>query len=86
MISDLAGVGQGVRDSNAWLAVLTGNALSAAYYAGDALGSVNGWMRFISGALFALGMVWMAFPYLDRSMADAAAQIEAKFSRAGVNL
>ncbi len=32
-ISDLAGIGQGFRDSNAWLAVLTGNALPATFYA-----------------------------------------------------
>ena len=86
MVSDLAGLGQGFRDSNAWLAVLTGNALPATFYAGDALGSFNCWMRLISGALFALGVVWMAFPYLDRAMTDSAAQIEAKFSHARLRL
>jgi hypothetical protein len=43
-------------------------------------------MRLITGALFALGVVWLAFPYLERMMADAAAQIESKFSRAGLRL
>ena len=86
MVSDLAGIGQGFRDSNAWLAALTGNSLPAAFYAGDALGSFNGWMRLISGALFALGIVWLAFPYLDQSLSAAAAQIKAKFERAGLHL
>lgn len=86
MVSDAAGLGQGFRDSNAWLAVVTGNALPAAFYAGDALGSFNGWMRLITGALFALGVVWLAFPNLERMMDDAAAQIEAKFERAGLRL
>ena len=84
--SDLAGLGQGFRDSNAWLAALTGNALPAAFYAGDSLGSFNSWMRLITGALFALGIAWLALPYLDAAMADTSAQIEAKFSRAGLRL
>ena len=86
MVSDFAGLGQGFRDSNAWLANLTGNALPATFYAGDALGSFNCWMRLITGALFALGVVWLAFPYLQQMMADSAAQIEAKFARAGLRL
>jgi uncharacterized membrane protein len=86
MVSDLAGLGQGFRDSNAWLAVLTGNRLPAAFYAGDALGSFNSWMRLISGVFFALGIVWLAFPYFEQMMVDAAVQIEAKFGRAGRRL
>src|SRR5690606_31561517 len=38
-LSDLAGIGQGFRYTNAWLAGLTGNILPAWFYAGDALGS-----------------------------------------------
>ncbi|MEP7359736.1 MAG: DUF2085 domain-containing protein [Anaerolineales bacterium] len=86
LVSDLAGIGRGFRDSNAWLAALTGNSLPAAFYAGDALGSFNGWMRQISGVLFALGMVWLAFPYLDQSLSAAADQIKAKFDQAGLQL
>lgn len=86
MVSDLAGIGQGFRDSNAWLAALTGNSLPAAFYAGDALGSFNGWMRLISGALFALGIVWLAFPYIHQSLSAAADQVKAKFERAGLHL
>ena len=86
MVSDVAGLGQGFRDSNAWLAALTGNSLPAAFYAGDALGSFNSLMRLVSGVFFALGIVWLAFPYFEQMMADAAAQIEAKFGRAGLRL
>ncbi|MBI2332660.1 MAG: DUF2085 domain-containing protein, partial [Chloroflexi bacterium] len=46
-ISDLAGIGLGFRDTNAWLALLTNHALPATFYAGDALGSFNSIMRFI---------------------------------------
>ncbi len=67
LVSDLAGLGQGFRDSNAWLAILTGNVWPASFYAGDALGSFNSWMRAVTGVLFALGAVWFAYPYLDDS-------------------
>lgn len=64
-VSDLAGLGQGFRDTNAWLAVLTGNGLPAAFYAGDALGSFNSWMRLITGALFGISIGFWALPYLE---------------------
>jgi uncharacterized membrane protein len=85
-ISDLAGIGHGFRDSNAWLAALTGNIFPAAFYAGDALGSFNSWMRILTGVLFALGTVWIAFPQVALAMDDARRSIEAKFARAGIPL
>lgn len=63
-ISDFAGIGQGFRDTNAWLAALTNYALPATFYAGDALGSVNSILRFITGLLAGLGIVWLAFPFI----------------------
>lgn len=83
-VSDLAGIGQGFRDSNAWLAALTGDALPATFYAGDALGSFNSWMRLITGVLFGLGVLWLAFPYLDAATHDVVREIELKFSRASL--
>lgn len=64
MVSDFAGIGNGFRDTNAWLAVLTNNAFSATFYAGDALGSFNSLMRFITGLLAGIAIVWLAFPYI----------------------
>ncbi len=63
-ISDLAGIGQGFRDTNKWLAVLTNHVFPASFYAGDALGSFNSIMRFITGLLAGLGISWLAFPYI----------------------
>ena len=65
LFSDLAGIGQGFRDSNAWLAALTQQAFSASFYAGDAWGSFNSLMRLFTGISFGLGIVWFGFPYLD---------------------
>ena len=62
-VSDLAGIGQGFRDTNSWLAVLTGHVFPAGFYAGDALGSFNSWMRLLTGILAGLAIVWLAFPY-----------------------
>ncbi len=69
-ISDLAGIGQGFRDSNLWLAALTNNALSPTFYAGDALGSFNSWMRLLTGVLAGLGIAWFVFPYMFQSQAQ----------------
>ncbi len=67
MLSDFAGIGQGFRDTNQWLAVLTNHLFPITFYAGDALGSFNSWMRFITGILAGLGIVWLAFPNLEDS-------------------
>ena len=68
-VSDLVGIGQGFRDTNQWLAMLTNNAFSALFYAGDALGSFNSIMRLITGLLAGLGIVWLAFPYIFQTQA-----------------
>jgi uncharacterized membrane protein/YHS domain-containing protein len=67
-ISDLSGIGEGFRSSNAWLASLTGNAFSAAFYAGDAFASFNSWMRLLTGLLFGAGVVWFAFPFMEQEI------------------
>ena len=65
MVSDLAGLGLGFRESNIRLAQLTQYVFPQNFYAGDMLGSLNSWMRLITGALFALGVVWFAFPKME---------------------
>ena len=67
--SDFAGIGQGFRDTNQWLAILTNNAFPPSFYAGDALGSFNSIMRLITGLLAGLGIVWLAFPYIFQTQA-----------------
>jgi uncharacterized membrane protein len=84
LVSDLAGIGDGFRDSNAWLAALTNNAFPTPFYAGDALGSFNSWMRLITGVLFGLGIVWFGFPYMNATFVDIASSLKAKFQRTGL--
>jgi uncharacterized membrane protein len=69
-VSDLYGIGQGFRDTNAWLAALTAHAFPAGFYAGDALGSFNSWMRLLTGVLAGFGLAWFAFPYMEASFAE----------------
>jgi uncharacterized membrane protein len=69
MVSDFSGIGQGFRDTNLWLSNLTENAFPAAFYAGDAWGSFNSMMRLLTGFLFALGVVWFSFPYMQEALA-----------------
>ncbi len=83
-ISDLAGLSQGFRYQNAWLAALTGNALPPSFYAGDALGSFNSWMRLLTGVLFGAGSVWFAFPHLLKYFNGMALILEKQFERAGL--
>ncbi len=82
-ISDFAGIGQGFRYTNEWLAALTNNVFAPTFYTGDTLGSFNSWMRLISGILFGLGVVWFGFPYLEEAAADTVRALKAKFRRAG---
>jgi uncharacterized membrane protein len=82
-ISDLAGIGQGFRDTNMWLAQMTGNYFSNSFYVGDTLGSFNSWARLITGLLFGLAIVWLAYPYMKDFFADYAHELEAKLERAG---
>lgn len=69
-VSDLAGIGQGFRDNNLWLANLTQYAVPTNFYVGDALGSFNAWMRIITGILAGLGLVWFGFPYIAEAFSS----------------
>jgi uncharacterized membrane protein len=65
MISDLWGVEQGFRQTNLWLVALTNDALPGSFYHGNALGSFNSLMRWLSGILVGFAVVWFGFPYLN---------------------
>ena len=76
-LSDMAGIGQGFRDTNIWLQVLTNNVFPITFYQGDALGSFNSWMRLITGTLLGIPLVGFAFPYVNDSFADTVHRSEA---------
>jgi uncharacterized membrane protein len=75
--------GAGFRDANVWLQQLTNNALPMSFYAGDALGSFNSIMRLLTGVLFGIASVWLAFPYADAAFGEVREELEDKFRRMG---
>ena len=84
MINDIvAGTsGTGFRDTNAWLALLTGNIFPSWFYVGDAFGSFNSDMRWITGVLFGLTTVWFIFPIIEAGMRDVQMNATQKLQRA----
>src|SRR5262245_23134773 len=56
----------GIRTDNVWLVVLTGNLLAPAFYASDAIGSFNWWVRLLTGLLVGFAFVRQVYPLLDR--------------------
>ncbi len=86
MLSDLAGIGQGFRDANAWLVSLTGSIFPSTFYAGDALGSFNSWARLISGLFFGVAIAWLVYPNLKDTFADYASKIEDQLTKAGLKV
>jgi uncharacterized membrane protein len=78
VISDFSGIGQGFRDSNLWLAQLTNFRFQSSFYAGDALGSFNSWMRLFSGITFGAGVVLFGFPYVEEIFEDNLNRMTAK--------
>ncbi len=66
--SDLAGIGQGFRYANLWLAQVTLHIFPLSFYSGETFGSFNSLMRLLSGILFGMGIVWYTYPYLDHAI------------------
>lgn len=83
-LSDLqagANFGSGFRDANIWLVQLTNNAFPASFYAGDGLGSFNSIMRILTGVLFGIASVWLAFPYAEAAFAEAREELDYRLKK-----
>lgn len=57
-----------LREQNPWAVFLTGGALPTWFYVGDAVGSLNWWLRTLTGILFGLTLVLVAYPWIEREM------------------
>jgi len=82
VVSEVTGLG--FRDTNTWAAWLTGGVFSPAFYAGAGIGSLNWLLRTLTGALFGLASVWLAYPLLEMGLADIRQQLETRLTRAGL--
>ncbi len=54
-----------LRTENHWAVVLTGNIFPRWFYAGDAVGTLNWWLRTVTGAVFGLGLVFTIYPWIE---------------------
>lgn len=84
MISDAIHFSFGFRDSNAWLATLTGNLFAPNFYAGDAIGSFNWWLRLLTGMLAGFATAWLIYPPLEKGFAHMRRSLEVKLRDASV--
>ncbi len=78
LMSDAISFGSGFRYTNAWLATLTGGAFAPTFYAGDAIGSFNWWMRLLTGLLAGFAMVWLFYPHLENGFVEIRQSLEIK--------
>ena len=62
----------GVRETNNWLAAITGHAFAPTFYAGDSIGSFNWWARLISGIVAGFAFTRLVYPYLNKGFATLA--------------
>jgi uncharacterized membrane protein len=81
MISDITNYNFGFRETNAWLAMLTGNIFAPTFYAGNAIGSFNWWMRLLTGLLAGFAIVWLIYPILEGGFTDMRRSQERKLRR-----
>ncbi|MBI3941769.1 MAG: DUF2085 domain-containing protein [Chloroflexi bacterium] len=66
LVNDVSG--WGFRDNNAWLVRFIGTPLDPGFLIGDAVGSLNWWLRLVTGLLFGFTAVWLIFPYIERGL------------------
>ena len=59
----------GFRDTNSWLALITGNRFPS-FYVGDHVGTFNWWARLLTGMLAAFGLAFFTFPHLDKLLME----------------
>lgn len=81
MVSDAIHPVFGFREGNAWLARLTGEILDPTFYAGDAIGSFNWWMRLLTGLLAGFATGWLVYPHVADAFAEMRASLESKLGR-----
>jgi len=80
MISENGGTG--FRESNIWAVNLTNSLFPDSFYRGTTLGTLNWWLRTLTGGLFGLGLVWFLYSYLAAKFKPVRAKLEPKLRKA----
>ncbi|NOZ06074.1 MAG: DUF2085 domain-containing protein [Chloroflexi bacterium] len=74
----------GWRTYNAWAVWLTGGIFPQSFYVGTRIGTLNWLLRTVTGSLFGLATVAMAYPYLEEGFADILEQAEQQLHHAAM--
>jgi len=74
----------GWRTYNHWAVWLTGGLLPQSFYIGTRIGTLNWLLRTITGSLFGLATVALAYPYLEEGFTDIREQAERQLRRAAL--
>lgn len=80
MISD---TNNGFRELNNWAKFITGSAFSSSFYEGSQAGSLNWWLRILTGTLFGLGITWYLFTRFDSYFRKVRQQLEPRLRQIG---
>ena len=80
MISDTS---SGFREVNNWARFLSGNAFSDTFYNETTAGSLNWWLRIITGTLFGLGITWYLFTRFDDYFKKVRQRLEPRLRELG---
>ena len=75
--------GSGFREVNQWARILTGGQLADSFYTQSTAGSLNWWLRIITGTLFGLGITWYLFTRFDDYFKNVRAKLEPRLRRIG---
>ena len=81
LASDLHGSGS--RQANLWAAWLTGNFFPTEFYQQSTIGSLNWWLRSVTGFVFGLGLVWFLFTYISYRFTLIRLKLEPKLRKVG---
>ena len=60
----------GLRENNAWFDALSGGAFTG-FSVGDGVGTLNWWLRVVSGSLMGFCAGWLVFPWVQRAVDEA---------------
>jgi len=67
---------------NLWAVWLTGGIMPPEYYNGTTIGSLDWWLRTVTGLLFGLGTVWYLYPYLGQRFNAVRRELEPRLRKA----
>ncbi len=73
----------GLQDVNLLLVLLTGSAFSPAAYNATTIGSLNWWLRTLTGLLFGLGTSWYLAAYFEKRFGEIIQTVAPRLKRIG---